>query len=580
MARLAGCLVLTLVSFSSAAAAQNARDLALEGLRAAEREAESRPAPAATAAQAAARSGAAIPASTLDPALAARLQMPALEMRMTPRLARELALYQSDPRARTLLTSWIRRAAAYRARVEQTLVNEGLPASLLWVAAAESAFDTRVCSSAGACGMWQFTTDTARSFGLRVDAWVDERRDPDRSTRAAARYLRELRERFGSWELALAAYNMGPVGLLRSVRKYNTNDFEVLAANEAGVPWETAHYVPRILGLAVATHNEAVFGLGRVAVDPVVAWEDVAVTRSLTFAEIARGGGVTEAQLRELNPALLRARVPPSTDAAPYLLHVPPGAANAVRETVSGGRSTATRSYTVRLGEGADEIAARYGIRAPQLLSLNGMSSEEGIATGVSILVPDRDPETVRADVPVIAVDPEAMERPGPADRTRVFVRLASAEDPGDAARALGVSRQDLLAWNGLAADARLQSGMWLQAWVRPEATTTARVWSLNQVEVLERGSEEFHNRAVEATGLVRQRVTVREGDTLSGIAARFRTRVPNLERINRRSRNTALRVGEVIVVYTDPQYAEGARPVASEGAVAPTVTNAATLPE
>jgi membrane-bound lytic murein transglycosylase D len=364
------------------------------------------------------------------------------------------------------------------------------------------------------------------------------------------------------------------------VRKYNTNDFEVLAANEAGVPWETAHYVPRILGLAVATHNEAVFGLGRVAVDPVVAWEDVPVTRSLTFAEIARGGGVTEAQLRELNPALLRARVPPSTDAAPFLLHVPPGAANAVRETVSGGRSTATRSYTVRLGEGADEIAARYGIRAPQLLSLNGMSSEEGIATGVNILVPDRDPETVRVDVPVIAVDPEAMERPGPADRTRVFVRLASAEDPGDAARALGISRQDLLAWNGLAADARLQSGMWLQAWVRPEATTTARVWSLSEVEVLERGSEEFHNRAVEATGLVRQRVTVREGDTLSGIAARFRTRVPNLERINRRSRNTPLRVGEVIVVYTDPHYAEGARPGASEGAVAPTVTNAATLPE
>lgn len=564
-------VALTIWSFSSAALAQGVSDPTLDALRAAEREAESRPAPAATAAQAAARAGTGLSPAVLDPALASRLQMPAIELRMTPRLARELALYQSDARARTLLTSWIRRAAAYRARVEQTLVNEGLPAALVWVVAAESAFDPRVCSPAGACGMWQFTTDTARSFGLRVDAWVDERRDPDRSTRAAARYLRELRGRFGSWELALAAYNMGPVGLLRAIRKYNTNDFEVLAENEAGLPWETAHYVPRILGLAVATHNESVFGLGRVNVDPVVAWDDVPVTRSLPLAEIARVARVPEAQLRELNPALLRARVPPSTEGAPFILHVPPGSAEAVRAAVQEGRSSPTRSYTVRLGEGAEEIAARYGLRGPQLLSLNGLASEESIATGVSILVPDREPERVEGDVPVIAVDPAVMDRAPPADRDRVFVRLASAEEPGDAARALGVTRPELLAWNGLAPDARLQSGMWLQAWVRPEATVTARVWRVSEVEILERGSEEFHNRAVEATGLVRQRVTVREGDTLSAIAARFHTRVPNLERINRRSRNTPLRVGESVVVYVDPRRSE-------ESAAAP--RTAATLPE
>lgn len=571
MPRRPRALALALLAAGASASAQTVPGAELAALRAAERELESRPAPAATALESATRSGA--PLATLAPEVAARLQMPAIEVRMTSLLARELALYQSDSRARSLLVAWIRRAAAYRARIEQTLVNEGLPASLIWVAAAESAFDTRVCSPAGACGMWQFTTDTARSMGLRVDAWVDERRDPERSTRAAARYLRELRERFGSWELALAAYNMGPTGLLRSVRKYNTNDFEVLAENEAGLPWETAHYVPRILGLAIATHNEAVFRLGSIRVDPVVSWEDVPVTRSMTLAEIARASRVSESQLREINPSLLRARVPPPVEGAPFVLHVPPGSGEAVRQALSGTRSAPTRSYNVRLGEGVEEIAARYGMRESQLLSLNGLSTSVSVGTGTSILVPDRDPEAAREEVPVIAVDPAAMESRGPADRTRVFVRLASAEEPGDAARALGVTRAELLAWNGLAADARLQSGMWLQAWVRG-GVATARVWQLSEVELLVRGSDEFHNRAVEATGLVRQRVVVREGDSLSAIAQRFHTRVANLERINRRDRNATLRVGETVVVYTEAQHAQPAE-VAERSA-----SNAATLPE
>lgn len=572
-------VTLAVVLMASTAVAQSHPD-ALDALRQAEREQEGRPAPAATASQAALRDGTALTAESLDPAVASRLQMPAIELRMSPRLARELGIYLTDTRARSLLTSWIRRAAAYRARIEQTLVNEGVPASLVWVAAAESGFNPRICSHAGACGMWQFITDTARSYGLRVDAWVDERRDPERSTRAAARYLRDLRARFGSWELALAAYNMGPVGLLRAIRKYNTNDFDALAESEAGVPWETAHYVPRILGLAVATHNESVFRLGRVAVDPVVAWEDVEVPRSVSLAELARDARVPEPQLRELNPALLRSRVPPPVDGAPYVLHVPIGSGEAVRTALQRSSGAPTRAYTVRLGEGIDEIAARFGLRGPQLLALNGLSTEESIATGVSILVPDREPEAVRLDAPVIAVDPAAMERPAPPDRTRVFVRLASTEDPGDAARALGVTRQDLVAWNGLDPAARLQSGMWIQAWIRGDAPPTARVWREGEVELVERGSESFHNRAVEATGLVRQRVTVREGDTLSGVAQRYGTRVATLERINRRDRRASLRVGETLVVYVDP-----ARVTSDEDAARPAVPSsaartAATQPE
>src|SRR5690606_34255177 len=101
----------------------------------------------------------------------------------------------------------------------------GLPKDLVWLSLIESGHNPLASSPAGAAGLWQFIPSSGRMYGLTVDRWVDERLDPRRSTRAAARFLSDLYQRFGSWELAMAAYNMGHAGLLRSVRKYNTNDF-------------------------------------------------------------------------------------------------------------------------------------------------------------------------------------------------------------------------------------------------------------------------------------------------------------------------------------------------------------------
>ncbi|MBK6529384.1 MAG: lytic transglycosylase domain-containing protein, partial [Deltaproteobacteria bacterium] len=237
----------------------------------------------------------------LPPELAGRLQMPALPFRMTTRMVRELGLFRTDSRARRLAQRWTVLAGRYRTRMQQSLAAEGMPTALLWVAAAESAFDPRAESSAGAAGLWQFMPDTARSFGLRVNTWVDERRDPEHSTRAAVRYLRDLHARLGSWELAFAAYNMGYTNLLRSIRKYNTNDFDTLATLEAGLPWETTHYVPRILSLAVAAEPRGLRDHHHRPEAPVT-WEDVEVQRSLPLAAIAREGQVSEASCASSTP--------------------------------------------------------------------------------------------------------------------------------------------------------------------------------------------------------------------------------------------------------------------------------------
>jgi len=530
----------------------------LAALREAEREVEASAQPsAATVAQAASRDGTSLSADTLDATFAAGLQLPTIPLRMTPRLARELTLLRSDTRARRILVSWYRHAARYQSRLQAALLEERLPAALVWVAAAESAFDPRIESSAGAVGLWQLMPDAARTYGLRVDNWVDERRDPDRSTRAAARYLRDLYARFGAWELALAAYNMGYNALLRAIRKYNTNDFEALASAEAGLPTETLHYVPRILGLAVAAHNPAAFDLLSLRPDPVVAWDDVELRASVPLDELARLASVPEAELRALNPALLRSRTPPVGESSPaFVLHVPRGSSTAVRAALLPLQIAPTRAYAVRHGESVEEIATRYGLRASALLSLSGLADDRAVRPGTVLLTPDRDPVEPAAVVqPVIAVESTGPVTDAPAGRARVFVRVAYPDDTATLARSLGVARDDLVRWNHLDAQARLQSGMWLQAWVVEGASPRARVWRETDVELVRRGSELFHDRAVAATGLVRLRVTVREGDTMASLATRYHTTTGRIGRINHIERDATLTPGSTLVVYTDAAH-------------------------
>lgn len=546
----------------------------LAALRAAEEESERR-ADAANVAQAATRDGTTLGADTLPADVAARIAMPDIPLRMTPRLARSLAMFRTDARARRLLASWVRKANRYRHRIQQTLLAEGLPASLVWVAAAESAFDPRAESSVGAMGLWQFMPDAGRSYGLRVDAWVDERRDPDRATLAAARYLRDLHARFGTWELAFAAYNMGYNGLLRAIRKYNTNDFEALASIEAGLPLETMHYVPRILSFAIASQNPSVFELENLQPDPVVAWDDVEVAASLTLAEIARGAGVAESELRALNPALLRARTPPAEASAPFVLHVPRSAGAAVRQALAQMGSPEQRPYAVRQGESLDEIAARWGMRPAAILALSGLGATATVRPGVTLMVPAREPTAATLDArPVVAVEEGAA--PGPAGGTRVFVRVAHAEDVAVMARALRVTPALLAQWNHLDPAARLQPAMWLQAWVSGDPSGAVRVWREDELDLVHRGSDAFHDRAVAETGQVRLRVTVREGDTMASLAQRFHVTVGRIARINHLERDAALTPGSSLVIYADPAHANPEPPAepAPEVAAAPTTAN------
>ena len=191
------------------------------------------------------------------------LKLPDLPVRWDAQVLRYLDYFKNDPKGHAVMAGWLRRAGRYRDLFEKTLERQGLPKDLLYVAMVESGFDTGARSRVGAGGIWQFMPGAARAYGLEVSYWVDARRDPERAVDAAARYLKDLYVRFGSWQLVFAAYNAGYGAVLRSITTYNTNDFWELSRHESGLPWESSIYVPKIMAAAIVGHNLAAFGLRR-----------------------------------------------------------------------------------------------------------------------------------------------------------------------------------------------------------------------------------------------------------------------------------------------------------------------------
>jgi membrane-bound lytic murein transglycosylase D len=215
------------------------------------------------------------------------LALPNLPVRYDGRVLKYLKFYRDSPSGRAVARVWAKKSGRYQAALRASLARAGLPTDLVYLSLIESGHNPGIASPAGAVGLWQFMPDTARTYGLTVDRWVDERLDPERSTEAAVRFLADLYRRFGSWDLAMAGYNMGHGGLARAMKKFNTNDFWELARHEAGIPWETTLYVPKILATAIVMNNKKSFGLDGIEPDPPENFGVIEVGPSRLLSELA-----------------------------------------------------------------------------------------------------------------------------------------------------------------------------------------------------------------------------------------------------------------------------------------------------
>lgn len=503
------------------------------------------------------------------PSRFAELAKPEFVSRIHPSVATYLEFYRSSTEGRTVARSWAKKIGRYGEAIMAELAKAGLPRELVWQSMVESGHSPTIRSPAAAAGIWQFMPETARIYGLVVDRWVDERLDPLRSTEAATQLLADLHRRFGNWELALSAYNMGDSGLARSIRKYNTNSFWILADYEGGLPWETSLYVPKILALSIVMQNKEAFGLSDVVPDPAVRFDSVLVGSGETLSAISRAAGVTEEEIAALNPHILAGRTSPSATRSnrTFRIYIPEGTAATVQRQLGRGASLEPDLTTTVVGRGDDVagIAARVGTTVELLRSLNRLANGEQLEPGTVLLVPRGSlGETGEGwTEEVVAVVPPKVVVP--AGRRRLFYRVMPRDSLSDIARAFGVTRTELLEQNALDPAARLQEQMVLQVFVEQGARPAGvRYLEPSAVRMLVAGTPEFLDYYEALRGNRRLVIEARAGDTLASIGERYDLSIGSMERINRRSRRDPVVPGERIVVYQKLPAGGGKRPVAT----------------
>ena len=276
------------------------------------------------------------------------------------------------------------RASMFLPMIRQVFAEEGVPSDLAYLAVIESGFRNEAKSRAKAVGMWQFIRSTGRIYGLSGNAWVEERRDPIKATRAAARYLKRLYEITGDWYLAASSYNAGPLTLDRAIQNLGTRNFWDLSRSR-WLRTETKNYIPELCAAILVGRNPDRYGIRIVPLVPYV-YETVTVSSMTSLTVLARCAGTDAAMLKTLNPELLRGSTPPGT----YQLRVPPGKAmDCLRQLahMPAGKRLDFQTYLVKKGDTLAKVAKRFKLTADDLLAANDLTAKQ-FRPGKRLLVP------------------------------------------------------------------------------------------------------------------------------------------------------------------------------------------------
>lgn len=453
-----------------------------------------------------------------------------IPMTMNRLVESSLEFLQREPEKH--LNHWLARAETYFPMIEHILAEEGVPDELKYLAMVESGLNPRARSWARAVGMWQFIAATGSAYGLQVNSWVDERMDPEKSTRAAARHLRDLHAMFGDWQLALAGYNYSPAKVRRALARAEQRLGRKATFWDiyTDIPRETRNYVPMFIATALIVSHPEKFNVRQVEPGPTFAFHRVPVYGTHTLGRIAELAGSNETLVRALNPELRRYALPPATGA--YWVRIPAGtyetfAANYAALPESE-RQPATE-HVVRSGETLSHIAGRYGTSVTQVKRQNGLSSNT-IRIGQRLAVPVQEYSGPSAEAspddsgvlvhfgrpnlrPILAATPTELPAPttvssnrsGSASSGSSANRIVHVVRRGDTlseiAEKYGVSQARIRGWNNLRGS-QIRIGQRLTVYPAPG----------------------------KASAVVH---TVRSGETLSRIATRYSVSVSELRSWN-----------------------------------------------
>jgi membrane-bound lytic murein transglycosylase D len=427
------------------------------------------------------------------------------------------------------LRNWYTRALTrgqpYVAKMKEIFKDEGVPPSLVYLAIVESAFNPQASSRAKAVGMWQFMQGTGVRYGLTVDFWEDQRKDPELAARAAARYLKDLHGMFGDWQLALAAYNTGEGRIQRYVNKRPEDDFWDMRSNRKALHRETREYVPAILAAILLASNPKAYGIEPPPDVPPPAVASVTIDRATDLRVLAKSAGVSLEEIQEMNPSLRRIMTPPRK----YELKIPAGnleGFQAKLEAVPESERVAVAMHTVAKGETLGSIAKSYHVSAEAIRLANRLPNKR-VSPGMNIVVP----------LGVAASDPVLYAEEGRGSRSAAKVyKVHKGDTLATVSRRTGVPVDRLKEINHLTSN-ELRPGQRLVLEAAPAPVV--------QAQAAPKGAR---TPAPQARG--EQRVYhIKAGDTLWEIARHYGITLDQLCRANRISPSHQFHPGDTLII-------------------------------
>lgn len=478
----------------------------------------------------------------------------------------ERNIYFFTTQARGTYERWLERSGRYFPRMKTILKEEGLPDEIIFLTMVESGVNPNARSIAKCVGLWQFLKSTGEMYGLYGDAYCDDRRDPEKATRAAGRHLRDLYNRYKDWHLALAAYNAGAGRIDRAILASKL-DRPTFWDIKPLLPSETQNYVPRFIAVAVIGLNLEAYEFTHIDYQDPYEFDPVRVRRSVSLDDIAQVVGADPVVLREMNPHILQGVTP--GDDRETIVRVPAGQGRLLGEKLAqlpSGKVSEVRLHKVRRGETPARVAARYGVSESSLRSANDLSRRSRIKPGMVLRIP----ASGDAKGTAAAVARDNLTRPSTErdqkdrmtntrGRTKTIVPVEAGMTLGGIADRHGVTISDVMTWNGLPSNAVITPGMDLIVWVRPDrpqgelaakpvAAAPARNEELPYVRARAAGEEK---------GTPMNRHRVQRGETLAGIAAAFNVSLDNLMHWN--NLNTPrVKTGRVLKIYSPGKVLAG----------------------
>jgi membrane-bound lytic murein transglycosylase D len=417
---------------------------------------------------------------------------------------------------------WLKRSEPFLPHIKEHFASRGLPEELIYLPFAESGFNPWAYSRAGAAGMWQFMPNTGRHYGLTVDWWIDERRDPYLATRAAADYLEKLYKDFGDWYLALAAYNAGEGRIARALTSSGCDNFFDMINGKTTLKQETRHYVPKFLAILKIVRNLEALGFEPLNLENHEEPARFDVKGGTDLLALSGASGMSWDEFRRYNPSFRRMISPPETTSAVYLPLERQAKALAYLEKPEATPHVGYTRHKVVSGESLWIISRRYDVPIDIIKKLNDKSSNT-LHPGEWLMVPGRSTATAA----------DSLQRTKTVARERSNYTVQRGDTLWGIANSSGVSVSTLLKANGLTNARTLQVGQ--KIYIPSTSGTTTRVATQGK------GQTEI-GRLVQ--------YQVRSGDTLWGIARKFGVTHHQLQAWNDLKGKAHIRPGDRLTVY------------------------------